>query len=336
MYCRVELPSRRSRERVRRSLARLLGRWDIGAGERLAMRFDESIALVNVRRIELICLLGLASDGLQLLAGPAIVAVLIATPVEIVFLVASRAMLRVRSFRVQAAFVTVCIVLALLDRIWSTKVYGAQGHVTPAYPYLLLTLSLLFIFPPRLFAILNVTMLGVYFAAIAGLPVPASELNRAFTAAIAISIICQAAVWLIHDSRRSDHEQRLLIHDQHRQLTAQDRELDEMIAITAHDLRSPLLGLRNLLDLTTRRAAMEPELPMRAIQDTIFSLDAMIAVVTRLLEAHADEHDNLGEQDCDDPSPHMLSAYASGHGRSGVMSGPVRRAFPGRSRCRRG
>ena len=81
-----------------------------------------------------------------------------------------------------------------------------------------------------------------------------------------------------------------------------------MIAITAHDLRSPLLGLRNLLDLTTRRAAMEPELPMRAIHDSIFSLDAMIALVTRLLDAHAAEHDNLGEQDCDDPSPHMLSA----------------------------
>jgi signal transduction histidine kinase len=66
------------------------------------------------------------------------------------------------------------------------------------------------------------------------------------------------------------------------------------MAIAAHDLRSPLYGLRNLLDLAERRADADPSLPRRVLRDAIESLDAMQALVTGLLDAHAAEHAPLG------------------------------------------
>ncbi|GGI75681.1 hypothetical protein GCM10007973_10780 [Polymorphobacter multimanifer] len=53
---------------------------------------------------------------------------------------------------------------------------------------------------------------------------------------------------------------------QNEQLVERNAELDMLMAITAHDVRSPLFGLRNLFDLTIRRAAKQPDLPLEVLR----------------------------------------------------------------------
>ena len=80
-------------------------------------------------------------------------------------------------------------------------------------------------------------------------------------------------------------------------LKQRNDEMNEMMAITAHDLRSPLQGQRNLLELVRSRLPGETTPMTRALDAAILSCEDILTMVTRLLDAHAAEH-QTGPVEC--------------------------------------
>jgi signal transduction histidine kinase len=87
---------------------------------------------------------------------------------------------------------------------------------------------------------------------------------------------------MLHAARRTDFRQAQLIRRQH-------AEMNELMAVTAHDLRSPLLGVKNLLTLALARSELARERLLVVIDDAARACDRMLGLVSGLVEAHAVE-----------------------------------------------
>jgi signal transduction histidine kinase len=168
---------------------------------------------------------------------------------------------------------------------------------------------LLLLIPPRTLAIVIAGMFVSFWLKIGSLPLNDAERRALIVSTAIVSAIAQLAGWLIYGARQTDHDQKILIRTQNAQLGRQNQELDEIMAITAHDLRGPLHGVRNMLDLAARRDPGGQETALfRAVRESMFSLDAMLGLVTRLLDAHAVEHRPLTAPAEEDLRTHLLAA----------------------------
>lgn len=283
-------------------------RWDIDLQAQTDLPFGEGITQVNLRRIELACLLEIATGALEYAMNLSFGAMYGGVLVSLLGIPLARHARTWPSHRARHALVIVFIIIAFAMKQWGFAELGARGRLSTGYILTLMTLTLIFLVPPRTMGLLMGAFFVSYTAIIVGLPVSPSDKTVSIVNAAIVSVIALIACKLIFHSRRSDHEQKILIRDQNERLVAQNEELDQLMAITAHDLRSPLYGLRNLFDLATRRAEREPSLPLKVLHDGIYSLDAMIALVTRLLHAHAAEHGPSIAVVRDDLRGHLIAA----------------------------
>lgn len=290
------------------SLASLLGRWDIDSETQASVSFERAIALVNLRRIEVVCLLAIFTDALSLVAAPNRLPLLIVIPGAALCAVASRQTLCWTSLRAQQAVVVLFFTAALLFRMGGSAAQSINGFMSAGYLLAMLTMTMLFALRPLTLGIILFGLLPVYAAVVTSMPFAAASKTSAILNAAIVAGIALVAGIVIYSARRNDFVQKRLIHAQNVQLIEQNHELDQLMAITAHDLRSPLYGLRNLLDLATRRAPDDPALAFRVMRDGIFSLDAMLALVTRLLDAHSAEHAALAAKVHEDVRGHLLAA----------------------------
>ncbi|HEX8415433.1 MAG TPA: HAMP domain-containing sensor histidine kinase [Sphingomicrobium sp.] len=216
--------------------------------------------------------------------------------------------LRRRSSRCLArGFVTIFLLLVVLDSQWVVAALGAHGRLTSAYPLMLLSLALLFVLPPRIVALALALLFVNYCVIVLGTPTGRAEKIVAIENTAIVSVITLFAAALIHAGRRNDHEQKREIRLQNDRLRDRNVELDTLMAITAHDLRSPLYGLRNLFDLAVQRAPEEPELPLVVLRQARASIAAMLALATRLLDAHAAEHRPLTRLVEEDLRGHVMA-----------------------------
>jgi signal transduction histidine kinase len=168
---------------------------------------------------------------------------------------------------------------------------------------------MLLITPPATMAAIVTSLFAVYCLIVVLLPLPHAAKTGALAITAIVAVIVQIASWLIYNARRSDHDQRRLIRAQYKLLARQNHELDELMAITAHDLRSPLHGLRNVLDFAARRAeGGDPAILLRAVREGTHSIDAMLTLVTRLLDANEAGHAPLVAVMRDDMRTHVLAA----------------------------
>lgn len=257
------------------------------------------MARINVGRTELVCLIGLVNDLFEVAQGFGAAAIRFEIPVAIGWIVAVR-FLRDAAASTQRVAVVVFVVMAMLNAHLAMFELAARGVIVTGYPLRLLTLALLLVLPPAPLATLILFGLASQAAVLSLLP-PELMRGRALANTLVVSGIAYVAGWLIHSARRVDHEQRTIIVAQNGRLVAQNAELDQLMAIAAHDLRSPLYGLRHLFDLADRRADADPTLPRRVLREGMDSLDAMLALVSGLLDAHAAEHAPL-----DEPAPEDL------------------------------
>ncbi len=276
--------------------AQLRRRWDIQPGPDLP--FARELAQVNVGRIELVCLIALINNAFEIALGFGTLPIRLEILVAIGWIVAVRALRRAAP-AIQRTAVIVFIVTAILGAHWAVFDLAARGAIYGGYLLRLLTLALLFVLPPRLLGALIAFGLASHAAMLALLP-PTLPRGTVLANTMIVSAIAFVAGCLIFSARRVDYEQRTLIGAQNAKLAAQNAELDQLMAIAAHDLRSPLYGLRNLLDIADRRADADPSLPRRVLRDAIESLDAMQTLVTRLLDAHAAEHAPLAVSAAED------------------------------------
>jgi len=114
------------------------------------------------------------------------------------------------------------------------------------------------------------------------------------------------ASFFLYTARWNDFRKERLIAERNRELAASNRqlqerneEMNELMAIAAHDLRSPLEGQQNLLELARSRPAWKSEQLAEVMDTAIHSCRAMLALVGRLLDAHKAEHGNLPLQPAD-------------------------------------
>ena len=287
---------------------RLLARWDASPAEQADLTFQQVLTLVNLRRVEIACLLGLFTSSLEYWTGSRPALQYVEMPLMAVFLIMSLYLRDRLPDRFARGFVLVAIVGALFTTQWNVAALAAQGRLTSGYPTMLLSLTMLFVAPPRRVV---VPLIGLFitYCLIVNAMVTSEPVKLVAVANTAIvSVISLTATALIYSARRRDYEQKREIRLQNLRLLERNVELDSLMAITAHDLRSPLYGLRNLFDLAVRRAAQEPGLPLVVLGQAIASLDAMLALATRMLDAHAAEHQRPGRLIEDDLRGHILAA----------------------------
>lgn len=271
-----------------------LSRWDVTPEEQARLSFGETLTLINLRRLEIGCALGLFTRGVELAAGKTVPHVYYQVLI-LVGLLAVSLFARRRANQWQARiFVFLSLLTATFVTQWVVATMGAEGRLTTAYPYFVLTITLIFVLPPRIFGFSLLVLFGTYSAIVLQTLTRPAEQVVAIVNTGTISVIAFVAALLIYSGRRNDYEQKRVIREQMARLRERNAELDMLMAIAAHDLRSPLYGLRNVFALGLDRAVQQPDLPVRIMGEAVGSIDAMLALVTRLLDAHAAEHAPLG------------------------------------------
>ena len=145
----------------------------------------------------------------------------------------------------------------------------------------MLVTGVLFIVPPRRFiplAAVNEALLCCWLAW--------RGLNAAtFTAFLdgtAGAVVASMGSWLLHAAKCAEFRQQRLI-------LRQNADMNELMAVTAHDLRSPLLGVKNLLTLAAMRVELDRERLVAVIADAARACDRMLKLVSELVYAHAAE-----------------------------------------------
>lgn len=171
-----------------------------------------------------------------------------------------------------------------------------DGRLPGGFAIVVLALSAVFMIPPRRFVPIALATYGVFLLLV--FPAEHSLYERLVAAAntgIAVAAAIMARI-MLYRLRERERVNRLLIAEQNRALTESNRslaernaELAELVAIAAHDLRSPLFGLRNLLALAAGRNAPSPEM-RRVLDESERTINAMLTLVGRIVEAHEVEH----------------------------------------------
>jgi signal transduction histidine kinase len=160
-------------------------------------------------------------------------------------------------------------------------VLSHQLTAVSAFSRGMLVTAVLFVLPPRRFIPLVVAneLLLCAWLIWRG---PSAGTLTAFLDGTAGAVVGAVASWFLYAAKRADFQQQRLIRRQH-------AEMNELMAITAHDLRSPLLGVKNLLGLAVARTGLERERLLAVMTDAARACDRMLELVTRLVDAHAAE-----------------------------------------------
>jgi signal transduction histidine kinase len=289
-------------------MRRWLARWDVTPAEQAGMTFGQVLTRVNVRRVEIVALLGLFTRVSEMATGYRGPSLWFEIGMMLTVLFGSMALRNTNTAWLGRGFVACVLVIALLDTQYAVAALGEKGRLTSGYPLMLLSLTMLFVVPPRIVALGCAGLLICYCTVVVDIPVTNHEKVIAIVNAGIVSVIAVVAAALIYSGRRRDHEQKREIRIQNDRLRDRNEELDTLMAITAHDMRSPLYGLRNLFDLAIRRSAQENDLPLIVLRQAMPSIDAMLGLATRLLDAHAAEHGPMTRLVDEDVRGHVLAA----------------------------
>jgi len=96
--------------------------------------------------------------------------------------------------------------------------------------------------------------------------------------------------WLLHRAKWNDFLKERTIAAQNHELARRNNEMKDLMAVAAHDLRSPLQGLDNVLAQAVDLVDPSTGRLKRALTEGRESCRRMLSLVTRLLDAHAAEH----------------------------------------------
>jgi signal transduction histidine kinase len=92
------------------------------------------------------------------------------------------------------------------------------------------------------------------------------------------------AAWFLYRAKRGDLLQQRTIAVRNEELQLRNEEMSDLMAITAHDLRSPLQGVKHLLDFATPLGG--PDRLTTALQTASRSCGDMLGLIGRLLDAY--------------------------------------------------
>jgi signal transduction histidine kinase len=192
----------------------------------------------------------------------------------------------------------------------------------------MLVTGVLFLHPPRRFlpvVAVNELLLCAWFA---WRGVEAGTM-AAFLDGTAGAVVASVASWMLYHARRVDFRQQ-------RQIQRQSAEMNELMAITAHDLRSPLLGVKNLLTLGAARPGLERERLVAVMTDAARACDRMLELVTGLVDAHAAEQRTMPAAGPVDLREAIRAAAERAGAAAGAKGVHVECALPESSVCAMG
>ncbi|AHE53376.1 hypothetical protein NX02_08260 [Sphingomonas sanxanigenens DSM 19645 = NX02] len=271
---------------------------------------DEAAIRIDYTRVEIVGILGLIdaafefvfaflrpSDALKILSA-------VAALVMIGFIIAARiAQRQPRAADTSATLPTAFIISAMLLSISAGYLISRTGAMPYGYSMVVLAFAAIFMMPPRPFAaiILGTCLIHSLLAAISFEHTVLHRVMAIFNTVLActMAIIVRVALYQL---RQRDRHQREIIADQNAALELANadlathiHELNELMAVAAHDLRSPLFGLRNLLQLAADRSGADAAFYRRVLDEGSGSVTAMLALIARILEAH--ELETMAELD---------------------------------------
>lgn len=187
-----------------------------------------------------------------------------------------------RSFYVWAA---VFLLLAYMDGYYF--LVGQSFGQNPVYILGVITVATVFLLPPQqILPLLFVNHL-VYCALLKTQAGPGVDLLVVFIQNTTGATVAGLASLLLYRAHREEFFQRRALAAANRALARRNDQLNDLMAITAHDLRGPLLGMRDLLVLADRAP---PTGRLGEILGHVGrSCRDLISLVNRLLDAHAAE-----------------------------------------------
>lgn len=154
----------------------------------------------------------------------------------------------------------------------------------PNYILGVITSGALVLLPPRIFWSMLVINHLVYCSLVFLLKLPSVVASAALSDGTLGVLIAALISRLLYRGKLADFQQKHLI-------LAKNAELEELMVIAAHDLRSPLLGVRDMLNLG-RRKLQDPAFLERMLQHTSQTCTELETLIARMIEAHSAEQQN--------------------------------------------
>lgn len=189
----------------------------------------------------------------------------------------------------------VTVMLVVMDGYFFSS-FPIVGH-NASYVLGVMACAVLVLLPPVIFLLLILTNHAIYCAIILLSGRNLDFIVSALVDGSSAVLIGGLASYFLYTARWSNFRKERLIAQRNRELAAtnrqlQDRaeEMDELMAIAAHDLRSPLESQQNLLILTRDRPAWPPGQLAEVLDAAVQSCHSMLSLVARLLDAHQAEH----------------------------------------------
>ena len=185
--------------------------------------------------------------------------------------------------------------LAVMDGYYfaALKDVGENG----AYTIGVMIVAVLFRLPPREFISILLVNHAVYIGVIlASKPEKVGVLSLMILG-LDVVVIGGLAAWFLFNKEWDDFQKGRLIALRNRELAEanarlqlHNEEMNEIMAIAAHDLRSPLYNVKALLELFLTRDEWKRPPYQAALKELSRACGGMLALVGRLLAAHAAEH----------------------------------------------
>lgn len=176
------------------------------------------------------------------------------------------------------------LALAYMDGYYF--VGGAAFGQSPAYILGTITAGALFLLPPRGFLWLLIGNHFLFCFLLLTLSRPGMPLLPILLENTTGATVAGLVSLLLYRARREEFFQRQTLSTVNQALEKKNRQLNDLMAITAHDLRSPLLGLRDLLSLAGQAP---PGGAGEILGHASRGCSDLLSLVNRLLDAYAAE-----------------------------------------------
>lgn len=158
--------------------------------------------------------------------------------------------------------------------------------VTSLYVVGVMCAGVLFLIPPPIFTTILVGHHLIFSALLLRSDLGGMQRLLALVDGSVGVTISLLAAWLIYTARRRDFHHERTLAASNAALHERNAELNDLMAIAAHDLRSPLQGVQHLVDLAAQNPAMPPEHRQRALDEVRRTCRNLLRLIGRLLEAH--------------------------------------------------
>ena len=189
--------------------------------------------------------------------------------------------------------------LAIMDGYYfsTLKDVGENGFYTLG----VMIVAVLFRLPPREFVSILLINHAVYIGVIVTSTPDKVNILSLMILGLDAVLIGGLAAWFLFNKEWDDFQKGRLVALRNRELAdanarlqLHNEEMNEIMAIAAHDLRSPLYNVKALLELFHTREEWRRPPYQDALNEVSRACGGMLALVGRLLDAHAAEH-GLGQ-----------------------------------------